>query len=683
MRPEILFPLFQSIKNIKGIGPKTLTWVKKLCGRELILDLLFHLPTSLKHRHRTDDFENHQNEWITFQGKVIGYEDPKFSHRPFKIFLESNTQEIELIYFNTRFVSSLKQKFQEGDFVWVSGLLQKKENSFFITHPDYLTQDPNKIFEFEPIYPMIQNIPSLSFSKIVRPIAEKLSPLPEWLSFQILKDKNWPAWHESLKGMHAPQANEEDLLDRARQRLIFDELLANQIALKLIRLFHQKQWGIACPCSHKIDLKLPFQLTHGQEKVLTEIYLDLESNFPMNRFLQGDVGSGKTIVALLAALQVIKSGFQVVLLAPTDILARQHYQKIKSLLTPLSLPVALLTAKEKGKHRTQILNSLKTGEILFLIGTHAVIEENVQFKNLGFCIVDEQHRFGVNQRLNLIKKQKGVNLLVMSATPIPRSLFMTACGDMEISILDEKPEGRKPIQTYLINFSQLNDMIKKLKHTDAQIYWVCPLIEENEKSDLAAVQKRFQILQGTFGDKVGLLHGKMKPDEKAQVVQDFQSGKIKILVSTTVVEVGVDVPSASVMIVEQAERFGLATLHQLRGRVGRGQEKAFCFLLHGKLTDKARERLTLLRNTEDGFKIAQADLKMRGAGEVLGTRQSGFEAFRLAHLPENQDLLDLANEYAQKILSKDPELKNKENENVHILLYLFEKEKAIMTLKAG
>ena len=451
----------------------------------------------------------------------------------------------------------------------------------------------------------------------------------------------------------------------------------------LVRQKNRNQSGISCPPKNTLKLNLPFSLTGAQEKVISEISADLSSPTRMSRLLQGDVGSGKTIVALLSALQVIENGYQVALMAPTDILARQHYQKISKLLAPLHIQTALLTAREKGKKRTEILNALADGNISLLIGTHALIEEGVQFKNLGLVIIDEQHRFGVNQRLKLAQKQRGVNLLVMTATPIPRSLALTLYGDMEVSLLDEKPVGRTPITTRLLSHKKIPEVIQKLSDWPNQAYWVCPLVEESEKSDLMAVKARFAELQQVFGDKVGLVHGKMKVDEKEAVMADFLSGKIKILVSTTVIEVGVDVPNASLMIIEHAERFGLATLHQLRGRVGRGTLNSVCLLLYSKLSENARQRLELLRETEDGFKIAEADLEMRGAGELLGWRQSGLQDFKLAVFPEHTDLLRQATLEAKEILRSDSTLFSQRGQMLRTLLYLFEKDSSIHTLKAG
>ena len=459
--------------------------------------------------------------------------------------------------------------------------------------------------------------------------------------------------------------------------------MANQVALHLVRRYNKKQSGKVLPQQDKLKLQLPFELTKAQQKCLKEIRDDLASKDRMTRLLQGDVGSGKTIVALLAALQAVENKTQAAFLAPTDILARQHFDKIQALCAPLKVKVELLTAREKGKKRDQILTDLKTGKIEIIIGTHALLEDNVVFHDLGLAIIDEQHRFGVKQRVALAEKEKGVNVLVMTATPIPRTLALTAYGDMDVSILNEKPAGRQPIDTRVMPLGQIDPLVERLKNNPTQVYWVCPLVEESEESDLMAAEKRYAALCQVFGNEVGLVHGKMKAAEKDAAMADFISGKTRILVSTTVIEVGVDVPSAGLMVVEHAERFGLATLHQLRGRVGRGQEKAVCILLHGRLSETARERLAVLRESDDGFKIAEADLKLRGAGEVLGIRQSGVPLFKLADVAEHAHLLMRANEEAQKILNEDPDLQTNRGQALKNMLYLFKKDKEIHLLKAG
>lgn len=680
MKPQILLPLFQDITTIKGIGDKTARWLGYLCGGNRMIDLLWHWPVQVQHR---PFYEKNPpiNTPIRIRVQIDEYVIPRVKKLPLRMVCQADFGRVDLIFFHYH-LASFSEKFPTGSAIFVAGTLTQKDNYYEMIHPDVMASSLEKVPEYKVVYPMTEGKNSSTLTRFMSLVLEKVPALPEWLDEKIIQKYHLKSWKDSVHHVHHPKtfsdcANESTY----RQRLVFDELLAHQLALKLIRQFHQAQKGIVCTLKGKIKLNLPFELTEAQKKVISEIQSDLSASFPMNRLLQGDVGSGKTIVAVLSALQVIENNYQVALMAPTDILARQHYGKIQKLLAELGMRVALLTAKEKGKKRSEILHDLVGGKIQFLIGTHALIEDNIQFQKLGLAIVDEQHRFGVNQRLDLVQKQKGCNLLVMSATPIPRSLAMTAYGDMDISVLDEKPVGRKSILTRVMTLGKIPELIEKLKKTSAQVYWVCPLVAESEKSDLMAAEKRYQELKKVFGNLVGLIHGKMKADEKESVMHDFQSGKIRILVSTTVIEVGVDVPNASIMIVEHAERFGLATLHQLRGRVGRGNQLASCILLHGRLGENGKERLDILRRSDDGFEISNKDLQMRGAGEVLGLRQSGFQQYRLAQLPDHQNWLDLAAEQAQKILQNDPHLEK--NKNLRILLYLFEREKAIMTLKAG
>ena len=682
MRPENLNYFFRDIRILKGVGPKTVQWVSLLCG-ERILDMLFHLPSDVKHRFVYEKEIPPHNNLATFLFTPQKYFIPPRKKIPFRVLGQAPFGEVELVFFHHH-GTEIQERFPLEKPTWISGILQNKNNLLSMVHPDYVRDKKEDIPINEVIYPLMAGARNNILVKLIRTALTELPDLPEWQEEKWIKSNRWMDFKASLISLHYPK-NEEDLspLSPARMRLAYDELLANQLALMLVRQKNRFQEGVSCPFKNTLKLSLPFELTNAQRKVISEIQADLTSRNRMCRLLQGDVGSGKTIVALLSALQVLENGFQVALMAPTDILARQHFQKIEKLLKPLGIKVALLTAGEKGKKREALLSDLISGKISFLIGTHALIEENVQFKNLAYVIIDEQHRFGVNQRLNLARKQKGVNLLLMTATPIPRSLAMTFYGDMDVSILDEKPAGRTPIITRMMSNKKIPEIIQKLKSWPNQVYWVCPLVEESEKSDLVAVKERFNELKQVFEKDVALIHGKMKLDEKEKTMADFISGKTKILVSTTVIEVGVDVPNASLMIIEQAERFGLATLHQLRGRVGRGSLHSSCLLVYGKLSENARQRLELLRETEDGFKIAEADLQMRGAGEILGWRQSGLQEFKLAQLPEHTELLKQTTIDAKNILKADPTLATKRGQALRSLLYLFEKDASIHTLKAG
>ncbi len=681
MRPEVLNPLFKSVDTFHGIGPKLSQWIQSLCGSRVI-DVLFHLPSGLNHRPLLTSFP-HETTLGTLQITTTAHKIPRLKRLPFVIEASSPIGDVKIVFFHYH-TSSLTKKFAIGSKLWISGHFVPEEQGLKITHPEYVESDKSKIPEIETVYPLKAGANGKVIRRLIAQILPTLPDLPEEIDLDMLHEQHWSSWKTAIFQVHQPK-HIEDLaaFAPARQRLAFDELFANQIALHLIRQHNQQQNGMSLPFRNKIHLDLPFSLTTAQNRCLTEIRQNLASPQKMTRLLQGDVGSGKTIVALLAALQAIENHTQAAFLVPTDILARQHFEKIQSLCAPKNICVQLLTAQEKGERRTQILTDLETGKIDIIIGTHALLENKVIFHKLGLAVIDEQHRFGVKQRLALCEKEKNANVLVISATPIPRTLALTAYGDMDISVLDEKPAGRQEIDTRVLPLSQLGTLIQRMKNTSQQIYWVCPLVEESEKSDLMAAQKRYQDLQKIFGAKVGLIHGQMKSQEKESAMEAFVSGQTKILVSTTVIEVGVDVPSAGVMIIEHAERFGLATLHQLRGRVGRGQEKACCILLHGRLSVTARERLTVLRNSNDGFKIAEADLKLRGAGEVLGIRQSGLPNFHFADLSEHTTLLQLANRAAISFLSQDPNLETNRGQALKNMLYLFGKDKEIHFLKAG
>ena len=681
MRPALLSPLFTLVGHFYGIGPKLSVWIQKVCG-PYARDVLFHFPSGIHLRPQITQFPM-QQVLGTLQVTITQQKIPHSKRLPLVIEASSPIGNVQIVFFHYH-IASLSKKLAVGLTVWISGHFIPEHNTLKIVHPDYIENDRNKIPKIETIYPLKMGANGKIIRRLVAQILPTIPVLPEEIDTALLQQKNWPSWHDAILAVHQP-IQESDLIPQhpARERLSFDELFANQIALHLIRQHNKKQVGLALPIENKISLNLPFHLTNAQEKCLEEIQKDLASNQKMTRLLQGDVGSGKTIVAVLAALQAIGNRTQAAFLAPTDLLAHQHFEKIKALCTQTNVAIELLTAQIKGKKRIQILSDLAKGKIDIVIGTHALLEENVRFYKLGLAIIDEQHRFGVKQRLALSEKEKHTNVLVMSATPIPRTLALTAYGDMDISILNEKPKGRQEIDTRVIPLTQIDTLIQHIKNTSQQIYWVCPLVEESEKSDLMAAEKRHQNLQKIFGPAVGLIHGKMSPADKEMAMDNFIQGRTKILVSTTVIEVGIDVPTAGIMIVEHAERFGLATLHQLRGRVGRGHEKAACLLLHGRLSNTAKERLSVLRDTNDGFKIAEADLKLRGAGEVLGIRQSGLPEFRLANIIEQTDLFQLANQEAIRFLSRDPNLQTNRGQALKNMLYLFGKDKEIHFLKAG
>ena len=689
MRPESLNSLFLNVSQISGLGPKLSKLVEHLCG-PYISDVLFFLPINLNYRPFLKNISSSDVGSLgTIEFLVSKHLKPPTKKTPYKVLGRCCDTPFELVFFNYH-ADYLEKKLCVGEKYIVSGKIENFYGKYGILHPDYLVKNKDDVPVYEPIYPLTGGLPGKVLAKAVKYAVGKAPQLPEWLDVPFMKKHHFSGWLSSLKTAHFPHTKDElSLTHPARSRLAYDELLANQLALFIARAHHKRQKGIAftkqTQFEEKIFSTLPFEPTGAQRRVIEEIRTDLLSSDKMIRLLQGDVGSGKTLVALAALLMTVDAGYQGVLMAPTDILAGQHLLSFEKMTFGTGLRIKLLTGREKGKKRQLILDELREGKIDILIGTHAVFTDDVLYKNLGLVVIDEQHKFGVQQRLKLTQKQKGVNLLVMTATPIPRTLALTTYGDMDISILDEKPKNRKPIETKVISVEKVMELSEKLyqKTQDltqkTQVYWVCP-----EKSDLMAAEKRFESLQGIFKDKVGLVHGKMKGVEKDAVMDRFKKGEIDVLVSTTVIEVGVDVPTASIIVIEHAERFGLAGLHQLRGRVGRGGTQSVCMLLYGKnLSETARARLKVMRESENGFVIAEEDLRLRGAGELLGVRQSGLPTFKMADLTVHYPLLQTATQDAKMILTMDPNLESDRGRALRTLLYLFQKDTEIKTLKAG
>ncbi|MEX0583094.1 MAG: ATP-dependent DNA helicase RecG, partial [Sneathiella sp.] len=613
---------------------------------------------------------------------------------PYKIQCDVGAQPLTLTFFNGR-EPYLRQQLPEGSERLVSGKLEEYGGSYQMTHPDYIAtrETASDIPLFEPVYPLTAGLTNQTFIKAARQFLPMLPDLPEWLDPALLSREGWGGWRTSLLKAHAPSEEADFERDApARTRLAYDELLANQLALELVRRSMKRKPGRSLVGNGEIRQKildsLPFSLTGAQSFALSEIEADMAGGHRMLRLLQGDVGSGKTVVALLAMATAVEAGAQATIMAPTEILAHQHFNAIEPLATKAGLKCLLITGRLKGKKRAAILEELESGTVDLVVGTHALFQEDVRFHDLGLAIIDEQHRFGVHQRLALSAKGRdgkgGVDVLVMTATPIPRTLALTAYGDMDVSIIAEKPPGRKPIDTRAIDLERLDavaDGLGRKLQAGERIYWVCPLVEESQVLDVAAAEERFAHLQKLYGDQVGLIHGRLKPDEKHATMRRFMSGEISILVATTVIEVGVDVPEATVMIIEHAERFGLAQLHQLRGRVGRGGLEGTCLLLYAPpLGETQKARLGILRETEDGFRIAEEDLRLRGAGELLGTRQSGLPEFRIADLHIHSHLLAIARDDARLILEKDEKLTGKRGVALKTLLYLFERDSAIRYL---
>ena len=690
MRPEILFPLFRDNTSLKGVGPKLKAGLDKLCGKS-VLDVLWHMPRNHIQRIKAPSIANClQGDIVTLKVVIGSHTVPdKHSKIPYRISAFDNSGEISLVFFKAG-SAYMQQHYPEGETRYISGRIEMYGERKQMPHPDFIEKDIKDIPLIEPIYPQGAGVSTKQISRIVSVAMQSLPQLDEWIDPTILAKEKWKSFYDSMQVMHYPTTIKDIEPDSPhRKRLAYDELLSNQITIAISRMVGRRKKGTPIKgdetLRNSVINDLPFTLTNAQMKSLDEIYEDMNNNQPMMRLLQGDVGAGKTLVALLAMLNAVEVGSQALLISPTEILAKQHFKIFSKILSVVNIEPVLLTGKISRKDRTQVLESIANGNSPIIIGTHALFQEDVLYKNLSLIVIDEQHRFGVQQRISLHKKGENPHLLAMTATPIPRTLLMTAFGDMETSKLDEKPAGRLPIDTRVMSMDKIDTITYALRRAIAenkQAYWVCPLVEESETLDLASVEERYNYLCNMFGpDAIALVHGKMKPDEKDDAMQRFQSGQANILVATTVIEVGVDVPNASIMIIEQSERFGLSQLHQLRGRVGRGQNASSCLLLYGNLTVTAKKRLTTMRETEDGFAIAQADLELRGPGDILGTRQSGLPEFKIADLHIDSDLLEMAKNNAKYILEMDPTLENDMGGKIRTLLYLYERDKAITTLR--
>ena len=693
MRSEKINHLFSSISTITGVGPKLENLFKRLVGNKLI-DLLWHTPYNLISYNKYEDLDKAEiNTLVTIKITINNHNPSKFKRQPYKVNCTCNGTPIDIIYFNARH-PVIKSILPLGEDRYVSGKLDYYKNSFQITHPSniFKIEDIKGVKDNEPIYSLTAGLNQKIFYKNIQKILPKLPNLDEWIDKDIINKYSFLPWKESLIAIHNPKSN-DDLLNSNinRRRLAFDELLSHQLAISIVRNHNKKFKGIKFNSSNyllnEFINKLPFKLTTSQQKVWQEISKDLESSTQMLRLLQGDVGSGKTIIAILASLKAIESGYQSSILVPTSILAQQHFETATKLLKNFSINIITLTGKDKGSQKIKKLQEIENGKANLIIGTHALIQENVNFNSIGLVIIDEQHRFGVYQRMTFTHKGKKPSIIVMSATPIPRTLTLAAYGDMDESKITEKPIGRLPIITTSLTLSKTEILIQRLKKklkNNEKTYWVCPLIQESEESDLKAANERYKSLIKEFNDKVLLIHGQLKEKEKETIMEKFKNEDYKILVSTTIIEVGIDIPEANIIIIEHAERFGLAQLHQLRGRVGRNNIQSNCILLHkDQIGNNAKKRITKMKETNDGFEIASEDLKIRGSGEILGVKQSGMPSFKIADLSYDDDLLEDTRNYVRKIIEINPKLKNKEGENLRNLLYLHEKDIAIKTLKAG
>jgi ATP-dependent DNA helicase RecG len=700
MRSSLLNPLFGSAAGLPGIGPKTgklfdRLFEKSSAAHTRLIDLLFHMPQAvIDRRQRAKIAEAPLDQLVLIEARVEEHRaPPPRSKAPYKVLVEDETGDVLLVFFLANH-QWIEKSLPLGATRWISGKLELWDGHRQIVHPDRVLDAEGlaKLPLLEPVYGLTEGLHLRVLAKAIDAALGKVPLLPEWHSALVTKSPGFPSFGEALAQIHRPAAPEAIGLEAAaRLRLALDELLANQLALILMRNHMRAASGRKNRgeghLAVTLEKALPFKLTSSQTQAFAEIKNDLGQPKRMLRLLQGDVGSGKTLVALLAMASVVEAGHQAALMAPTEILARQHYETISKFATAAGLRLALLTGRDKAALRQKTLAALADGEIDILIGTHALFQESVAFHDLGLAVVDEQHRFGVHQRLALGRKGDAVAVLVMTATPIPRTLVLTYFGDMDVSVLREKPAGRQPIETRALPLDRIGDVVMRLEAAitkGTRAYWVCPLVEESELMDVAAAQERFATLQQFFGNKVGLLHGKMKSRDKDETMAAFARGDIQILVATTVIEVGVDVPEATIIVIEHAERFGLAQLHQLRGRVGRGKGKSACLLLYKTpLGETAKARIEIMRETEDGFLIAEEDLRLRGEGEVLGTKQSGTPGFRLARLEVHGALLTLARQEAQMIMNDNPRLEGARGEALRILLHLFERDEAIKLLRAG
>ncbi len=685
MRPDILNPLFAEVEVLKGIGPALAKPLHRLALNRVV-DILFHLPAGWIDRKRVaalDEADVGRTITVTLTARDYRQSGGR---GPFRIFAEDAAGNYAtLTYFNNPGWG--KKQLPLGEARIVSGRLDRYGQELQLVHPDYvlLPAEAAQIPEREPVYPLSEGLTNHRLADLAGQALARRPALAEWIEPSLKAQQGWPDWAEALETAHRDPAAVQ-----ARARLAYDEVFANQLALMLVRASSRKRRGVPLngDGSLRDKLRLPYEPTSAQRGAAAEIEGDLQQEVPMLRLLQGDVGSGKTLVALMAMLTAVEAGAQAALLAPTEILARQHYDTLSRLLAGLPVTVAILTGREKGRVRESCLMGLADGSIHILVGTHAIFQQAVGYRKLGLAVVDEQHRFGVAQRMMLASKaERPPHLLVMTATPIPRTLTLTHYGEMDVSRLDEMPPGRRPVETRVIAEERLAEVVDGLgRHLAAgrQAYWVCPLVEESETSDLAAAEERARTLAARFGDTVGVVHGRMKGPEKDSVMAAFAAGRIGVLVATTVIEVGVDVANASLMIVEHADRFGLAQLHQLRGRVGRGDQQSVCLLLRGNaLSETARARLTLMRETNDGFRIAEEDLRLRGAGEILGTRQSGEAQFRLAGPEQIADLAPMATDDARLLVDRDGGLEGERGRAARILLYLMERDAAVGLLRGG
>jgi ATP-dependent DNA helicase RecG len=685
MRPDRLNPLFVATDSLKGVGPGLARPLEKL-GLTRVRDLAYHLPDRFVQRRAVADLDEASvGEQIVVALTPRDYRSSP-GRGPFRVLAEDAVGNICALTYFGRNAGWAKKQLPLDQKRWIAGRLDQFGQTLQIVHPDHIAEEGASALGqlCEPVYPLSDGLTLGRITALVQQSLTALPELPEWIEPGLLDRMKWPAWLDAMRLAHKGEH------EAARDRLAYDELLANSLALMLVRNANRARSGTPLQGDGRLrdKLSLPFGLTGAQRRAIGEIEGDLAQGAPMLRLLQGDVGSGKTVVALESMLIAVEAGTQAALLAPTEILARQHFETLSRMVAGTGVTIALLTGRDKGRARESILMGLLDGSIDICVGTHAIFQETVAYKNLALVVIDEQHRFGVGQRLMLTQKgRRTPHCLAMTATPIPRTLTLAQYGEMDVSRLDEMPPGRQAIDTRVVAVERIGDVVGALSRhleTGQQAYWVCPMVRDSEGDDLAAAEARFAELKQHFGDDVVLVHGQLRPEMKDAAMERFAAGEAKLLVATTVIEVGVDVPNATLMVIEQAERFGLAQLHQLRGRVGRGSEKSVCLLLRGDaLSETARDRLALMRETQDGFRLAEEDLRLRGGGELLGTRQSGDTPFRIASLEQIQRLLPLAHDDARLLIERDGGLTGERGEAARLLLYLFERDWGVQLLRGG
>lgn len=693
-RPSVLFPLFATLETLDGVGPKTAKAFKKL-HIEKPRDLLFTPPHNVIDRRLRETVQGAEpGSTVTVEVTVHDHRPNQRKGTPYRVMVEDARTSFQLIFFHAR-GDYLQKHLPTGQRRLISGKLELFDGIAQMVHPDHILklQEAGTVPDFEPVWPLTAGVGPKVMARAMGAALARLPQLDEWIDQTLMRRRGWLGFSAALTKVHSPETH-TDLAPAhpARQRLAYDELLAHQLTLGLARARSRESPGRSSRATGHLQAKvlaaLPYRPTRAQERAIGEITEDMAAPFRMNRLLQGDVGAGKTLVALMAMLVAVEAGGQAVMMAPTEILARQHLEGLRALTEAAGVTPELLTGRDKGAERHAKLAALQRGAIQILIGTHAVFQPDVAFRDLRVAVIDEQHRFGVRQRMDLGAKGQAVDVVIMTATPIPRSLALTQYGDMELSVLDEKPPGRVPVKTAMVSTGRMGEVVEHLRAAiteGRQAYWVCPLVDESEISDLTAAEERFGHLRAVMGEEaVGLVHGQLPPAEKDAAMARFVAGQTKVLVATTVIEVGVNVPNASIMVIEQAEIFGLAQLHQLRGRVGRGAAASTCLLMYQPpLSAAAERRLSVLRQTEDGFRIAEEDLAMRGAGDLIGTAQSGLPRFRMADLERHAGLMSLARTDARKLLAEDPGLLSVRGKAARVLLWLMEQDKAIRLISVG